>query len=309
MKESYRQLILRMKALMLQKNNFAFQQLSAFVYDKIANRFIAKRNIALQKAAQSLGNEKFTQSPYFEIDCFKFAPLESSVDRLMFVDEYFEIIPDDKFFNEYNVYSENNKSFFSKIEGSLARWSDGGPYEIEQVQVEPGDIVLDAGANMGIFSLLAAKKGGTVYAFEPQPKVFSTLQKNIELNAATTITPLMLGVGNVNEDVTLYEMPGNHLGASIAIHRSENAQIIKCVTLDEWTKQMQLPRVDFIKADIEGAERLLLDGAHEVLRTHKPKLAICTYHLSDDPFVLSEKIRKANPEYSIVHGKTKLYAW
>ena len=107
MKESYRQLILRMRALMLQKNYFAFQQLSAYIYDKIANRFIERRNIALQKAAQALGNDKFTQSPYFELDCFKFTPLVSSVDRLMFVDEYFEIIPDDKFFDEFNVYAEN----------------------------------------------------------------------------------------------------------------------------------------------------------------------------------------------------------
>ncbi|WP_374290070.1 hypothetical protein [Desulfovibrio desulfuricans] len=137
MKESYRQLILRIRALILQKNYFAFQQLSAFIYDKLASHFIERRNVALQKAAQALGNEKFTQTPYFVLDCFKFAPLDSSVDRLMFVDEYFEIIPDDKFFNEFNVYSENNKSFFSKIEGSLARWSDGGPYEIEKVQVDP----------------------------------------------------------------------------------------------------------------------------------------------------------------------------
>lgn len=67
-------------------------------------------------------------------------------------------------------------------------------------------------------------------------------------------------------------------------------------------KENALPRVDSIKADIEGYERYMLMGAQETLRRFAPKLALCTYHLPDDPEVLSELIliKQANPDYNIV---------
>ena len=69
-----------------------------------------------------------------------------------------------------------------------------------------------------------------------------------------------------------------------------------------------LERVDFIKADIEGAERLMLKGAQETLRRFAPKLSICTYHLPDDKEVLEALIKQANPHYVIEHRWQKLYA-
>jgi hypothetical protein len=79
-------------------------------------------------------------------------------------------------------------------------------------------------------------------------------------------------------------------------------------TLDKFAEKNKLERVDFIKADIEGAERDLLRDATHVLRTFAPKLAICTYHLPDDPQVLERIIKEANPQYSVVHTRHKLFA-
>jgi hypothetical protein len=67
--------------------------------------------------------------------------------------------------------------------------------------------------------------------------------------------------------------------------------------------------VDFIKADIEGAERLMLKGAQKTLARFAPKLALCTYHLPDDPDVMEKLIMEANPNYKIVHKWFKLYAY
>jgi hypothetical protein len=68
-------------------------------------------------------------------------------------------------------------------------------------------------------------------------------------------------------------------------------------------------KIDFIKADIEGAERLLLKGAINVLRKLRPKLSICTYHLPDDKQVLEKIIKEANPNYVVIHAYDKLYAY
>jgi hypothetical protein len=83
---------------------------------------------------------------------------------------------------------------------------------------------------------------------------------------------------------------------------------VPTIPLDLFVRQNSLPRVDFIKADIEGAERLMLEGAKEVLRDFSPKLAICTYHRRDDPETLRDLILCANPNYVIENKFRKLYA-
>ena len=87
-----------------------------------------------------------------------------------------------------------------------------------------------------------------------------------------------------------------------------NSNIVETITLDDFVKENNLGRVDFIKADIEGFERNMLQGAQDTLKNFAPKLALCTYHLPDDPEVMSNLIMQANPNYKIVFGKMKLYA-
>jgi hypothetical protein len=89
---------------------------------------------------------------------------------------------------------------------------------------------------------------------------------------------------------------------------STKSEEVAMVTLDDFVKENGIEKVDFIKSDIEGAERQLLRGATEVMRKFGPKLSICTYHLPDDREVLAEVIMKANPRYRIVQGPKKLYA-
>ena len=62
-------------------------------------------------------------------------------------------------------------------------------------------------------------------------------------------------------------------------------------TIDDYVSENGIVRVDFIKADIEGAERDMLRGVVKILQRFKPKLSICTYHLKDDPEVLESIVK------------------
>jgi FkbM family methyltransferase len=195
----------------------------------------------------------------------------------------------------------------------LSLLSNEGPYENEYVKIRKNDIVIDAGANMGLFSMYCSeKKIKKVYAFEPQASVLATLKGNIQLNAlAESVEIVPMGLSDMND---FYSLSHSNLGreaASIVLKRNEDNDIekIRCVSLDSWVAENNIPRIDFIKADIEGAERYMLLGATQILKDFSPRLAICTYHLPDDPKVLEKIILKANNKYIINHSSHKLYAF
>jgi FkbM family methyltransferase len=208
------------------------------------------------------------------------------------------------------MYNDNhNKEIVDAVEPAMPE----GPYGYEdgifEVTVKKNDIVIDAGAWAGDFSAYAASKGATVYAFEPAAETFRALQKTAELNTVSKIYPIQKGLGNSECETPIYL--DNRDGGGNTI-RSQNhripSEIIKITTLDTFVKENNIQRIDFIKADIEGAERDMLQGATEVLKKFAPKLAICTYHLPDDPEVLKRIILDANPAYKIIQLRKKLYA-
>lgn len=84
---------------------------------------------------------------------------------------------------------------------------------------------------------------------------------------------------------------------------------VPTITIDAFVKLRGLKSVDFIKADIEGAERDMLKGAFQTLKDYAPKLSLCTYHLPDDKEVLTKLILEANPNYVIEYKWLKLYAY
>ena len=172
---------------------------------------------------------------------------------------------------------------------------------------------IDAGANIGLFSLLClTKKVKKVYAFEPQKSVIELLEKNLSLNDSTNLIKVIpFGLSDQNQDYALSQSEYSHAAGSIIIQRNENNRFekIHCITLDSWAKENNISKIDFIKADIEGAERNMLLGATEILRIFAPRLAICTYHLPDDPIILENIILKANPKYLIKQTSHKLFAY
>lgn len=192
-----------------------------------------------------------------------------------------------------------------------------GAYELGEVCIEKDDIVLDLGANIGMFSCVAAAKGKEAYAFEPTPGTKKLLDQQKKLY--DNLFPQEYAVSNevgtctfsinaiTEEDVNTggnTMLPGR-LDGKEGIQQIE----VKTMTIDAFVKEKGLSSVDFIKADIEGAERYMLMGAQETLKKFAPKLSLCTYHLPDDKEVMTELILKANPNYQISYNPFKLWAY
>lgn len=173
------------------------------------------------------------------------------------------------------------------------------------VTIKENDIIIDAGAWIGDFSAYAAKKGAIVYAFEPCKKTYDYLTKTKELNR--NIHVFNKALGSVS-GLAYLENNGNNSNANKITENKDNSEIIELTTIDEFVENLSLSKVDFIKADIEGFERKMLEGAQKTLKIYKPKLAICTYHVKDDPEVLKKIILDINPNYTIVQKSKKLYA-
>lgn len=188
-----------------------------------------------------------------------------------------------------------------------------GPYEWDQVCLNQGKgNVIDCGANIGLFSAYAAYRGYTVYAFEPVAQNIQYLKNNVSLYPEKIIVePYALSNKNATSSFYLCNTT-NEVSTLLQENCNENdfeSVKVETKTIDQFVRDNNLQSVDFIKADIEGAERLMLEGAFETLRNFAPNLSICTYHLDDDKIVLEKLIKQANPAYKIIHHWKKLYAY
>lgn len=208
------------------------------------------------------------------------------------------------------VYFNDNydKSIVDIIDKNMTE----GPYGYSDgafdVTVKKGDVVLDVGAWIGDFSAYAASKGAVAYAFEPVTELFELLGETAELNNHK-IYPVKKGLSNKPCDIDIAISGKGSIGNSFVMDKIHTTtERISLTTLDDFVTEEKLTSVDFIKADIEGAERDMLRGATNVLEAFAPKLAICTYHFPDDPEVLEKIILDANPNYTVVQLRHKLMA-
>jgi FkbM family methyltransferase len=218
------------------------------------------------------------------------------------------------FFDTFFIPCLFNDDYDKSVIDKAIKYSHEWPYGYKDgafnVTVEKGDTVIDAGAWIGDFSAYAASKGATAYAFEPGTDNFKALEKTAALHSRKIIA-VNKGLGEGDCELPLYDARLGSVGFTVINNRVKRQKLIgtiKITSIDKFAEDNGIPRVDFIKADIEGAERDMLRGAKNTLKKFAPKLAICTYHLPDDKEVLENIILEANPRYKVIHGHGKLYA-
>jgi FkbM family methyltransferase len=179
-------------------------------------------------------------------------------------------------------------------------------YDDGPVAVQPGDTVIDCGAHVGVFTRYALRRGaGRVVAIEPDPTSLSCLKANFaqEIQEGRVVV-VEAGVWDKETRGTLSESPKNSGANSFVVENPGDHKIggLLLLPLDEIVNRFKLDRVDFIKMDIEGAEPFALRGGVRTLKRFKPRMAIASYHVIEEPRVVSKVVREEVPTYAI-HAK------
>lgn len=168
-----------------------------------------------------------------------------------------------------------------------------GEIAVQQVlaeRIKPGMIFYDLGANIGLFSLLAARlvgAGGKVFSFEPDSSVAARLRRNVARNEFNNVTVIEAGVWSTSGDMNFINAdsasPDHGLGRFATEDNGAAGALAKSVALDDFVKAARPP--DAIKCDVEGAEVEVFRGAEQLLKAHRP-LIVCETHSPENEAAL-----------------------
>ncbi len=187
---------------------------------------------------------------------------------------------------------------------------------LQHYSLKSGDIVIDAGAYEGTFTIYAAKavgKDGLVIAFEPDSENYRRLRENIDLNELKNVIVVNKALW---ERKAILKFNDKHTaGASFFFNASSHINEIEVVSLDEELGRLGIRKVDFIKMDVEGSEVKVLEGARNTLAGSNVSLAIATYHIVNEEETCEEvevKLRglgydavTAFPEHKTTYAKPR----
>lgn len=153
---------------------------------------------------------------------------------------------------------------------------------------KPGMVFVDVGANVGYYSMLAARmEAAQVYAFEPNPHCFRLLRQNAILNWVShrvrcESTAVLDGDGSVKLQMRR-RFPGNSsIGAVEKEHlesHDDEAEWVEVTTtsLDGYLEQKNVPKIDLLKVDVEGAEPAVFAGMERTLGTNRQLKVLCEW--------------------------------
>ena len=167
----------------------------------------------------------------------------------------------------------------------FAMWWAGEHYELKETRyfkslLGPGAVVLDVGANVGYYSLVAATvvgPEGRVHCFEPVRAQFLRLQENIRRNNLPQVSAHNVALSDKpGTAVISMDDPHNTGGASLRPPPGNVAarETVSITTLDIFTSENPLPRLDVIKMDVEGFESYVLRGGAQTIRRFRPPVMI-----------------------------------
>ena len=158
-----------------------------------------------------------------------------------------------------------------------------GQYEPETTRlleriVEPGMSIIDVGAHVGYYSLIAARAvgpTGKVYSFEAEPANYGLLVENARLNGYENVVAINKGVSNAEGTATLFVSGLDNGRNSLFRHDLPQAgtRTIETISLDGFLEGLDWPDIDLVKVDVEGSEDMVWEGM-ALLRQKSPNLKL-----------------------------------
>jgi FkbM family methyltransferase len=148
--------------------------------------------------------------------------------------------------------------------------------------LRPGMTFVDVGANVGYFTLLAAKavqSSGRVISFEPSLYLHDLLASTIRANGLSQVTLVSSGLGNKAGFANLYLNPsfGNN-SPTMVEHTASEVTRVQVLRLDDYLVGHEISTIDLLKIDVEGFEPRVLEGASEALASGKIKAVLCEFN-------------------------------
>ncbi|KFM20079.1 Protein-L-isoaspartate O-methyltransferase [Marine Group I thaumarchaeote SCGC AAA799-P11] len=198
--------------------------------------------------------------------------LQSLKEKLMNSDES-AIIND--FLNGYVITNDGIKLFLNNKDNVLSRdiafhkvWEPEITTLVKEI-IKKDQIVVDVGSNIGYFTTLFSKlvgDSGKVYSFEPAPKNFELLKKNVSFNNLKNVSIYPMAASDASERKNLFlstwNFGDNRLFEKPRDERDQDRETIEveAIRLDEITQE----KIDFIKIDVQGFELQVINGAKKL---------------------------------------------
>lgn len=201
-------------------------------------------------------------------------------------------------YDVYEMFSsdESKKVFCAAIKGGVTgkisdyRFAPEPQYFLSGFTPNFGDIAIDGGAYDGGTAIALAKRGAKVFAFEMDARNYRNCAAR--LGKIYDITLENLGLSDK-------EAEENYSSNNTSSRKNSYGNLTaKFIDLDTYVARKNLPRVDYIKLDIEGAELDMLRGAAKTITRCKPKMAVSAYHKPEDLFTLATYIKSLRSDYN-----------
>lgn len=209
---------------------------------------------------------------------------------------------DEKLSGQYELPTINGTIFdeqrqwFYKTTFILEQYAISGVCEVEE-----GDVVIDAGAFVGDTALYFAQKTGKegkVYAFEPIKQLVQSAEENLKDNKLDTICEVVpFALSNVNK--TLWFKNDGSCSTTVDPASAQSDLLeVKAVSLDGFVEEREIERVDFLKADLEGADVDFVRGALKTISRDAPKCGLTVYHNREDFIEIPRLLMSARDDYT-----------
>lgn len=218
-----------------------------------------------------------------------------------------------------NFFKQNNELQFEFCHQFIELYQDyilqsNGyfSYEMEDFQISENDVILDCGANMGLFAAFAASRGATIHCFEPCESTRKLLEQTQKLYP-NQIHIYSYAISNKNGKSVLLNVDNigaNHLSqynvnmGNMVLNREE----VPTVTIDSFIEQNGIIPT-MIKMDVEGAEFDAIQGALETLKNHSPKVVAGVYHTPNMANRIKMLINNTLSGWTIVQKQDNLFLY